>query len=137
MLPRHCPLLLLLALGVAGCSRGPFPVRGVVIIEGAKGPAAELKGYVVALQSEAEPTGASGVIDETGSFQLTTRKAGDGAMPGKYQVAIAAPSRADPDAPEPAPLLERKYSRFETSGLEVDITPGRNELRLTVRRAQP
>jgi hypothetical protein len=81
---------------------------------------------------------ASGVTDTEGHFQLTTLKSGDGAMPGKYQVAVAKSEVLNPMTPEEAQayfekhqqtppitrkdLLPLKYKRPASSPLKAEVT---------------
>lgn len=83
--------------------------------------------------------------DAEGNFDLKTYVTGDGAPPGKYRVSIIAHSigpgpKRDKDAPaadaDSAPLpsiaipeaVSRKYASVDTSGIEVEIKYGENNL---------
>jgi hypothetical protein len=127
-----CCATLLAALG--GCARGPYAVAGKVVIEGEPGPTPELKDYLVTLQSVSAPIGANGTVQEDGSFTVGTHQAGDGAMPGRYKVSIMSPIPSSPEESRARSILDPKYERFETSGLEVEIKPQRNDVTLTVQR---
>jgi uncharacterized protein (TIGR03067 family) len=63
--------------------------------------------------------GAGGTIDEKGHFELMTFKPGDGVIPGKYVVTIHANSKYPPEPG--SSLVPLKYTRAQTSGLEVTI----------------
>ncbi len=75
---------------------------------------------------------ATGEIDSSGRFQLSTFQAGDGLLPGKYHVVITAFENA-PTVEEYAAgakrksLIPEKYSNSTTSGLEAVVTDTNNE----------
>jgi hypothetical protein len=117
-----------------GCGGGLQPVRGKVTLEDGS---PVTKGMVVfeSLDSE-KPITARGDIQADGSYELSTYRAGDGARPGKYRVLIA--PRVDPeeiDAPHPTPpAFDKRYTDFRTSGLELEVKAGANELPIQVAR---
>lgn len=130
----------LLILCTAGCSSGTHPVSGKIVYSDGL-PAGELAGGLVEVQSvDAEPTvNGRGVIQEDGTFALQTSKPGDGALPGKHRVLIVPPLHAGasdtPGTAQALPrLLDQKYSSYDTSTLEITVTPGLNEVTLEVDR---
>lgn len=133
-----------MAIGLAGCG-GPHlcPVRGKIVYPDGS-PAKDLAGYTVTFESvDQAPTeqkpgiSAWGVVEADGTFQIGTYRPGDGALPGRHRVAICPPPFLA-DQPPPPPVIPLKYASFQTSGLEVVIQPGPNELTLQVERiAQP
>ena len=121
-------------LGLAGCG-GPrlYPVHGKVVWEnGAE--ARELAGGLVVCESVNGAVGARGDIQQDGSFQLSTYKPGDGALPGKHRVAVV---ENKPGEPPPPPIIHRDFFSVETSRLEINVEPKTNEVTLKVRRAPP
>ena len=82
--------------------------------------------------------------DGQGNFELKTYKDGDGAPPGKYRVSIMVVSTTrskggkDKPAGEPEnpaaqglnipPAVSKKYGSAETSGIEVTVEDGENNL---------
>lgn len=80
---------------------------------------------------------ARGVI-ENGRFSLMTYETGDGAVAGKFKVAVRVnpPMDYDPDAGKPPPLgAKSKYERPETSGIEFEVTTeGDNVLDIVLER---
>lgn len=84
--------LWIVALGIlvlAGCSSGgsklnTVPVKGRVTLDGAPLPGAT----VTFSPKTPEGRTAAGMTNENGEFVLTTIRAGDGAVPGEYGVAI-------------------------------------------------
>jgi hypothetical protein len=119
-------------LALAGCG-GPrlYPVHGKVIWEnGAE--ARELVGGLVISESEDGRVGARGDIEKDGSFRLSTYEPGDGVLPGKHRVAVVEYS---PREPPPPPIIDRTFSRVESSGLEINVERTTNEVTLKVRRA--
>src|SRR5581483_1663029 len=80
-------------------------------------------------------------INKDGTFRLGTEKPGDGARPGKYRVLVNPPVTYKPDEARGiraveirGPSIDARFSDFTTSGLELEVKPGRNEVALTVTR---
>jgi uncharacterized protein (TIGR03067 family) len=74
--------------------------------------------------------GASGTVKEGGRFDMGTIKPGDGVIPGRYRVFLmtqknVAVSPADPGNQ----FVPQKYTRPDTSGLEVTIEKPTSDLR--------
>ncbi len=123
---------------LAGCGSGRFaPVHGQVVYADGT-PATDLKHAQVVFEgvgADGRGYSAAGTIDENGKFVLTTERTGDGAVPGKNKVLIA-PYIPDPERP-PAKIIDEKFEKFETSGLEAEIVPGgSNEFTFKVERAK-
>jgi hypothetical protein len=140
---------LLLLLTAVGCGRESrldvAPVRGRVTFSGQGVP----KATVIFFPAEdaagkAKKMRPFAYADGQGNFELKTYVDGDGAPPGKYRVSIIAVSstssgRPGKDAPageESAPAaaivipmeVSRKYGNVETSGIEVTVHEGENNL---------
>ena len=90
--PRWAPLAWAL-LAAAGCSSDPhkpYPIKGVILFENGQ-PAKELAGYSVTFM----PTSGEGLpssfgnVEEDGTFVLSCKRQGDGAVAGKHQVVVA------------------------------------------------
>jgi hypothetical protein len=130
------------ALVLAGCSGDDgigkrFPVSGKVTYDGKPLPTG-----TVNFLPEDPKTGrpATGEIQSDGSYTLTTQTPGDGAMGGKYKVAISAYSvDASKTASPPQggtadqvvvaqaqgkSLIPIKYTGTDTSGLTATVGPG-------------
>jgi|YNPMSStandDraft_1061717.scaffolds.fasta_scaffold34552_2 hypothetical protein len=131
------------AVGLIGCG-GPTlcPVQGRIMYTDGT-PAKELAGYTVTFESvdqaaTADKPGISGwgEVKSDGTFQISTYRPGDGAVPGRHRVAINPPPSLSDEPPTP-PVIPLKYASFETSGLEVQIAPGPNDVTLTVQRNLP
>jgi len=134
--------LIFTVLLIAGCGSGrptTVPVRGKVTFDGKPVPTGRITFY------PAEGRSATGAIGPDGSYTLTTFEPGDGALPGKHRVTIRAvqqssatmsksPERKLRDGIPDSDLMgtlrwlvPERYSRRETSGLDVEVTPERTE----------
>jgi len=98
--------------------------------------ATDLAGFIVALDSAEQPIGANGVVQPDGTFTVGTEQTDDGAYPGSYRVSLT-PPEPPLDQPAPKPIIDPKYGSSNTSGLEVQIQPGDNDITLAVERAKP
>lgn len=126
--------LAVIFLFFAGCgSKSIYPVHGKIVDADGQ-PMTDLKGGAVEFDGGDSKTSANAAIGEDGSFQLSTSRAGDGAHVGKHRVAITR-RYLGPENPVPA-IIEPRYEKFETSGLEVTVEPKDNEVKLTVQRVK-
>jgi hypothetical protein len=121
------------AFVVAGCGTSVelVPVLGRVTLDGTP-----LTTGAVMVQPQAGPA-AQALIGDDGSICLGTFAPDDGAIPGRAQVRIVSRQEITPAAGERAfgpSLIPEKYTRFETSGLEVDVRPGMDSLELSLTR---
>jgi hypothetical protein len=74
--------------------------------------------------------------DQNGRFSLKTYVTGDGAPPGQYRVGIIAVVGSDRESNDGSQrksaalprMLVQKYGNHETSGIEVTVEPGENNL---------
>jgi hypothetical protein len=122
----------LLAAVSAGCNAKPiYPVRGRIVDPEGKAITG-LKGGAVEFEAVDVKASANGPIEEDGTFRLTTERPGDGAHLGRHRVAITRPYFG-PEKPAPY-VIDPKYERFDTSGLDVTVGPKDNEVRLVVGR---
>ena len=125
-----------LLAATVGCGGNSYqPVRGQVVFTD-NSPATALEGGQVVFRTkggEGKVLTATGSIDAQGRFVLGTDTTNDGAAIGKYEILITPPSGSG-DTPV-AGIIDRKYEKFETSGLSQDVVKGENNLTLTVERA--
>ena len=128
-------LLALVALCLVGCSSGMYPVEGQVRFADGR-PATELAGGFVTFQSLAADISSQGVIDEEGRFRLSTRQENDGAYPGKYRVLVSPPPFHGNERQQAPEIVDRRYSDFQSSGLEATVEAKHNSITLNVRRGQ-
>lgn len=141
------------AVAVMGCSKesgvqGTAPVSGTVKQKGAP-----VEGATVIFSPVGQSSGraASGKTDATGKFTLTTLKAGDGALPGDYEVTVTkiettgktftgeeareyySKFQKPPPAPQSKSVLPEKYSKAAASGLKATVKKGdKNEFNFDV-----
>jgi hypothetical protein len=123
---------------LAGC--GPrlpkvYPVRGKVVSKG-KGHVKDLAGYNLQFQSVSDPEEMpGGRIEEDGTFTMYTRVGGKvipGVKEGTYRACLLPPILEGGGSP---PLvIPARYTRFETSNLQYDVTPGPNDLTIEIER---
>jgi hypothetical protein len=130
--PAGFTMMVLLTL--TGCARNSlYPVNGKLVWEDGK-PVTELASGMVVLETpEGAPVARAG-INPDGTFRLGSTAPGDGAVPGRYRVAVIESRQGEPPPP---PKLELAHAKFETSGLEINVEPKTNEVTLQVRRAKP
>ena len=125
---------------VVGCGGSAVhPVKGTVIYTDGS-PATDLENYVVTFESvdqqatsDQPGVSASGTVQADGTFSLSTYETDDGVVPGKHRVALS-PAAIGGDGVVAAEIIDPRFYAFATSGLEVSITPGTNEVKLTVQR---
>jgi hypothetical protein len=129
--------------GCRGKSRiSVFPVRGQVVYNGqGVSPATVIFFAVDPANEEAKKLHPYAYVEEGGHFQITTYVDGDGAPPGKYRVSIIAPASegtskkdkpvevgSSAPAVRVSPAVAAKYANVDTSGIEVTIAKGENNL---------
>jgi hypothetical protein len=128
-------LLTLAALAVllaaAGCGSGRYQVSGRVSYEDGT-PVPDLN--VIGQMGEGvESVTVQGTARSDGTFSWGTEKPGDGAKPGKYLVAVIPRGLGDAElAQGMLPAVDPKFSNPQTSGIEFDVKPGKNELNITL-----
>ena len=119
------PLAGLALLVTAGCSNSHperVPISGTVLIDGV--PAN--RGSIMFVNGQTRP--AMSVIDKDGHFQLTCFQTGDGAVLGKHRVKVTVSEGIDDHSMRW--FAPKKYSDENTSGLEVDVTEPRDDLKI-------
>ena len=81
---------------------------------------------------------ARGQLQSDGTFTLGTFEPGDGAIEGEHRVLVAVPTPEgdDPVAMRAPPLIDPKFSRFETSGLEFTVSDdgAKNQFEIVVEK---
>jgi hypothetical protein len=138
---RHViPAALAAALALTGCSgqEPTYPSRGRVVYKGSGEPVSNV---TIWFESTRPPyQRASGIVEDDGTFSLSTIAENSGAIRGEHRV------RFDPGHPGGVPIAESaekglatimdpKYLEFRTSGIvvTVDPRPG-NEFTIEVER---
>jgi hypothetical protein len=127
---------LALALLSAGCGSSTIvPARGKVVFP----DGTPLKGGMVTTQPVGGPSkvSARGQIRPDGTFQLGTFTDDDGVEVGEHRVLIVPPEASTVNERNPPrPTIDRRFRRFESSGLTITVTrdPARNVFTLTVQK---
>ena len=132
---RKSCLLVCELLMLGGCGSGLHQVGGLVEFDDGL-PAVDLGGGMVVFQPTEGELSAQGEIKSDGTFVLSTNTEADGAAPGHYKVLITEPARQPREGQRLAPLVDRSYSALETTSLEAQVEPKRNEFTFKVRRAK-
>lgn len=116
-------------LGLCGCG-GLYPVQGTVTLENGT----PLTQGMVVFENVDGTTMGRGTIQSDGSYQLSTQNPNDGLRPGRYKILINPMDMSDvPDEQKKLPF-DVKYTRFQTSGLEVEIKAEANQVPLKLTR---
>jgi hypothetical protein len=140
--PKHAPativkLSLTVAIFAAGCSSSnnpkTYPVTGQVTYRGQA-----VTSGIVLLTPESSGHAATGNLEKDGSFRLTTFRKDDGAVPGKYRVAVQvfpAEGAGLPGAEFAGkkPTVPQKYMSAASSDLIAEIKAGENNLDLPLK----
>ncbi|MFM1903244.1 MAG: hypothetical protein RLZZ440_1144 [Planctomycetota bacterium] len=91
------------------------------------------EGFVIAeAVVDGKPIMARGMINPDGSFTLTGRNRDEGVLAGSYRLRLVPPPLAGGiDSPQ-AQLMpfDKKFMKFDTSGLTHEVTGGGGELRI-------
>lgn len=123
-------ICLFVVVALLGCGDGMSTVTGTVTLDGVPvSVGKQMNGTVNFVREDGSGARATGHIDESGKYSLTTG-ATDGIEPGTYLVGIAVNQitiPADANAmPQPKLITPKKYASTRTSGLKADVKPGRN-----------
>lgn len=121
-----------------GCSAGPVRVAGKVVYDDGQ-PATDLSGGSVQFTAMDSQNSSSGDIQPDGSFVLSWRGRGDGAMPGTYKVAIQPldPGWEGETVRRQKSPIPPEYSYHDRTPLTVAIERRTSDLVLTVPRNKP
>jgi hypothetical protein len=123
--------LALFALCLAGCGSA-YSVRGKVMYEDG-GPF--VGGWIFFEKTDGDKTvEADSPINPDGSFELRRASPGDGVPAGTYRVKIKPPERILPADRALPPVLDPRFLRFETSGLERVVEAKANFFEIKVSR---
>jgi hypothetical protein len=114
-------------VGTAGCGSDRYPVSGQVVFEDGS-PLTE--GTVLGETGEGDATViAQGSVRNDGTFTWGSDRPGDGAKPGEYRVAVIPRALGDGEiAKGILPAVDQKFANVGTSGIRVEVKPGKNEL---------
>lgn len=130
-------LVLLTAFGCGG--RTTYPVEGKVLFPDGT-PLAGAQVVMVPKDPSAPQVSPHGDVLADGSFRIITPTFGDGAFEGMHKVLVSPPlePEVEDETPRP-PAIDPKFVKFETSGLEHEVTRDRskNYLSITVTKPPP
>src|SRR5262249_62197821 len=71
----------------------------------------------------------------SGAFSLGTSRPGDGVKPGKYKIMIQCRGLGDAErAQGKKPAIDAKFGSYKTSGLTLDVTAARSDVKFVVSR---
>lgn len=110
---------------VAGCAGRDseqakvYPVHGAVFFNGK--PAAGATVRVHGVEGASGPLMPRAVVQKDGTFALTTYETGDGVPPGRYRASVYWRQQGREEGQEGPSLIPERYSRPETSGLEIVV----------------
>jgi hypothetical protein len=126
---RTLVLVIVLVSCVCGCHRGPAvaQIKGKVHYKNGGVPQGGIR--VVRFEPKSNTTaeirkGASGDIQDDGSFELYTRRPGDGVYFGEYAVTFA----VWPSAVDSTSLIQPKYTNSATTPYEIKVEGDRDDL---------
>jgi hypothetical protein len=123
-----CVVLVLSLLVISGCGSGKVGLSGKVVFSDDKSPLT-----IGTVYFETDTYLARAELKPDGTFVTGSVKQDDGLPPGKYRVYIPDAQRVVNSntemsrtgtmaGPKFEPLIDPKYARADTSGLEVEIT---------------
>ena len=130
-------LAAVLGLPVAGCGKAAHEldtakVSGRVTLDGAPLP----QGLVCVATTKGRM--AKALIEEDGTFQLSTYRKGDGVQIGSHPVIITAlpMDELSPQEKQARVKIPKRYARAGTSGLSIDVKAGeKNEVEFVLTSA--
>jgi hypothetical protein len=113
-------VLLLVAVSVTGCGKGPeyVPVTGTVKYSDGTVPKGDAPAITFQpVESGPKRKGASGTIADDGTFSLQTVLPGDGAQPGDYKVTV----HVMQGYPRGKQMVAQKYMNPATTPLNATV----------------
>jgi hypothetical protein len=128
--PGRILVLCAVALPAVGCGGGSYPVTGTVTLD----DGSPLTKGLVVFESSDGTSMARGQVQSDGNYQLSTSRPGDGVKPGRYRVLVSPLDLSDvPDEKKNLPF-DVKYTRFQTSGIEVEVKAEANVIPIQLTR---
>jgi hypothetical protein len=137
---RHAVYVLAVLPGTVlllGCSGNPektYPVEGVVTLDGTPVGGGEVMFEMIEPAGGGKRYTARGKIESDGRYRLRTfaTNRNDGAVAGRYRVAVLPPEGQPVDDPSARssgpPPFPPKYSSPEKSGLEFEVTAAKSHI---------
>ena len=136
-LPRLSTCLGLIGLTLIAACSGRDPnlpevakVEGVVMFKGKPLPEGEIHFH----PEDPQCNPGSAMIEQDGTFELSTYERHDGATVGKHKVTIVIQPHLDGSVPDPPIQIPRKYGNPDATPLSVEVESGKtNEFELTIQ----
>lgn len=130
--------VLLAMVGVlsCGCTDHPplYPVTGKVMFS--DGTPLTVGGGVmfqsINTQDAKITLDATGLINEDGTFEMSTGDLGPGVAAGEYRALVRAARDIEKNPMYPPPSIDPRFNRFQTSGLKFTVTEGENDFTIVV-----
>ena len=120
---------------ISGCGDVPGPetayVSGTVTMDGSPVPAGRVMFFPTASAGKNTGKAASGQLDESGQFELTTYNSGDGAVIGEHKVTVLKPRGSGEAAPlgqatpEKITVKKGEDNMFEITLTKIELPKGR------------
>lgn len=124
----------LLMCCVIGCGRRTYPVRGKVTFKDGT-PLTQGTIAFMPLDEENKKVSCRAFIREDGTYEAGTYQDTDGAYEGRYELAVSPGFPPNPDRPPKGwPPINRRFGRFEESGLKLTVKPETNVFDIIVEK---
>ncbi len=127
-------VIVLLSITSIGCGRRDSTVTGKVVY--GKDGSPMTAGMVMFVSADGQRL-ARGDIRSDGTFSLRSGVRDEGVQPGKYGACIVPPDTASQreNGIVTPPLVDARFLSTETSGLQFEVKPGKNDFTVTVSKS--
>jgi hypothetical protein len=123
-----CGLTLLLTAGCGGSYEGLVPVSGTVTFDGSPPPAAGFVSFIPKERVAGRPVRpATATFDQSGAYQATSFKVGDGLFPGRYTATVTC-NKHDLDYSKKDPFSDASHIADSYKPKEIVVEEGSDAL---------